>query len=176
VREGGRAIGPAIGNIYGSLIGDKVAAARERRLDKIARETKRILYDRDVKEQVEPPEDIAIPLLEAAQSEPRQELQQLWALANAMDPARAENVRPEFIDTVRKLQPIDAKMLTIVEKTMEGNNLMQIPHLAAQADLRESAAGVSTHLESEHGVRRTGGQNLIALTDFGKELMIAIAP
>ena len=72
IREGGRAIAPAIGNIYGVLIGDKVAAARERRLDEITRKTKKILQDRKVKDSVELPEDIAIPLLEAAQSEPRE--------------------------------------------------------------------------------------------------------
>jgi hypothetical protein len=88
IREGGRAIGPAIGDIYGLLIGDKVGDARKPRLDEIARKTKKILHDRDVKEQGELPEDIAIPLLEAAQSEPREEMQELWArlLANAMDP------------------------------------------------------------------------------------------
>ena len=113
VREGGRAIGPAIGSIYGLLIGDTAAAARERRLDKTARKTKKILHDRDVTEQQELPEDIAIPLLEAAQGEPREELQQLWArlLANAMDPDRSRNVRPEFINLVQKLEPIDARML-----------------------------------------------------------------
>jgi hypothetical protein len=85
-----------------------VAAARERRLDAITRKTKQILHDRDVKEQQELPEDIAIPLLEAAQGESREELQELWArlLANAMDPERAQDVLPDFITTVSRLQPI----------------------------------------------------------------------
>lgn len=181
VREGGRAIGPAIGNICGLLIGDKVAAARERRLDEIARKTKKILHDRDVKDPLELPEDIAIPLLEAAQGESREEMQELWArlLANAMDPARADNVRPEFIDTVRRLQPIDAKILSIVGETMVGSNpnLLQVGQLADRAKLRDSAVAVSVaHLESWYCVRRTGGNSLIGLTDFGKEFMTAAAP
>jgi hypothetical protein len=181
IREGGRAIGPTIGNIYGLLIGDKVAAARERRLDEITRKTEKILHDRDVKERLELPDDIAIPLLEAAQGESREELQELWArlLANAMDPSRADNVRPEFIDTVRRLQPTDAKILTVVSATMVGSNptLLQVAQIAARAKLRDSAAEVGiAHLVGEHCVQRIGGNHLIALTDFGKEFMIAVAP
>jgi abortive infection alpha-like protein len=179
VREGGRAIGPAIGNIYGLLIGDKVVAARTRRLDEITRKTKKILQDRDVQEKKELPEDIAIPLLEAAQGEPREELQELWArlLANAMDPARANDVRPEFIDTVRKLQPIDTKILSIVSTTMAGNERLQVAQLAERAKLRPSAAHVSVeHLVSEHCLQKIGGNALIALTTFGTEFMIAVAP
>lgn len=128
------------------------------------------------------PEYIAIPLLGAAQSEPREEMQELWArlLANAMDPARAENVRPEFVEMLRKLQPIDAKILTIVKSAMPGGpsvGLVDVNQIAARAELRESAAGVSvSHLEEEHCIRRIGSNRAIALTEYGQELMIAVAP
>ncbi|MEH2491608.1 Abi-alpha family protein [Bradyrhizobium sp. AZCC 2230] len=104
VREGGRAIGPAVGDIYGLLIGDRISAARKRRMEEIAHRAQKNLDDRDVKEKTELPESLAIPLLEAAQGESREELQALWArlLANAMDPSRAEDVRPEFVETVGK--------------------------------------------------------------------------
>src|SRR5262245_48163088 len=121
VRDGSRALAPTIGDIYGILIGDKVSAARTRRLDEITRETKRILQDRNVKEQQELPEDIAIPLLEAAQGEPRKEMQKLWAqlLANAMDPSRAGDVRPEFIETLKQLQTLDALLLEAARVALE---------------------------------------------------------
>jgi hypothetical protein len=102
-------MGPAISNAYGFLIGDHVTAARERNLDKISRKTKKILHDRDVAEQQPIPEAIGIPLLEAAKGETREVLQDIFAglLANAMDPKLSDNVRPEFIDTVKKWQPLD---------------------------------------------------------------------
>src|SRR5207247_924153 len=75
IREGGRAIGPAVGDIYGLLIGDRISAARKRRLDNVAGKTKRNLDARDVKERLELPESFAIPLLEAAQAETRDEMQ-----------------------------------------------------------------------------------------------------
>jgi hypothetical protein len=78
-----------IANIYGLLIGDQISAARHRRLDAMTRRTRKILKDRDLSEASEVAEQIAIPLLEAAQGEPRPEMQDLWSilLANAMDPA-----------------------------------------------------------------------------------------
>jgi hypothetical protein len=179
VREGGRAIAPAIGEIYGLLIGDKLGAARKRRLDELARETKKILHDRHVKEQQELPEDIAIPLLEAAQSEPREELQNLWArlLANAMDPARSYNVRPEFIVIIRKLHPFDAKILTLLEELSTSNTLLDTSQIAERIKLRPTAVQVSVaHLLQLQCVRIVGGNQLLSLTEFGKELMIAVAP
>src|SRR4051794_1725941 len=85
---------PAVADAYGFLIGDRISAARERQLDKLSRETKKILYDRNVEETQPLPEQIAIPLLEAAQGETRSELQDVFAtmLANAMDPKFASNV------------------------------------------------------------------------------------
>jgi hypothetical protein len=56
---------------------------------------------------------LAIPLLRAAYDESRPELQELWAqlIAAAMDPQRANKVRRSFIDTVRRLDPLDALIL-----------------------------------------------------------------
>jgi hypothetical protein len=111
------ASGP-IGNAYGVLIGDKLEAARIRRLDATTRETKRILRDRDVAEAADVPEQIAIPLLESAQRESRKEMQDLWSrlLANAMDPARQDDVRPEIIRALNTLQPVDVLIMELLAK------------------------------------------------------------
>jgi hypothetical protein len=70
---------PAIGDAYGFLIGDRIKEQRERNADKMARETKRILDERNLKETSALPEDLAAPLLEAAQREPREELLRLYS-------------------------------------------------------------------------------------------------
>src|SRR5258708_20414433 len=113
VRDGAHAISRPVANIYGLLIGDQIEASRERNLDAISRKTKKILVDRDLSETSPVTEQIAIPLLEAARGETREEMQTLWAqlLANSMDPARRKDVRPGFIDVLRHFHPVDAVRL-----------------------------------------------------------------
>jgi hypothetical protein len=169
------AAGP-IADIYGLVIGDHIGAARSRRLDKMMRKTKKILKDRDLAETAEVAEQIAIPLLEAAQREPRDEMQELWArlLANAMDPSRSGDVRPEFIDALRGFHPIDAVVLEAVKKS---NNDTPMPGgLSQQINLRASSVAVSmsnlaslkclNEFPSQHGA-------YFRLTPFGSELLLA---
>ncbi|MGY4370392.1 hypothetical protein ACVW1A_006457 [Bradyrhizobium sp. LB1.3] len=94
VRDGARAISPTVADAYNFLMGDRLSHARKRNLDAIARETDNILRDRDVKDRSATPEQIAIPLLSAAEAESRDELRSLWSrlLANAVDPSRSERV------------------------------------------------------------------------------------
>jgi hypothetical protein len=49
VRDGVKAVSPAIADAYGFLIGDRMTAARKRNLDAIGQETERILRDRDIR-------------------------------------------------------------------------------------------------------------------------------
>src|SRR5260370_28438329 len=75
VRDGAHAVSRPIANIYGLLIGDHIDAARERNLDAIARKTKKILADRNLETTAPIPEQIAIPPLEFARGETRDEMQ-----------------------------------------------------------------------------------------------------
>ncbi len=56
---------------------------------------------------------IALPLLEAAQDETRDELCELWSrmLANGMDPKRSNVVRRSIIDVVKAFEPLEAIIL-----------------------------------------------------------------
>jgi hypothetical protein len=179
IREGGRAIGPAIGDIYGLLIGDKVSAARARRLEEIAHKATKKLEDRHVADRLELPEDIAIPLLEAAQGEPRDELQELWArlLANAMDPKRSNNVRAEFIEIVRKFEPIEARVFFNLH-TVSGDNWPVPGDLAKVLSLRETAVQVSvSHLLKLNCLRaHPANPSAVRLSSFGLELMYGLEP
>src|SRR6185437_15652234 len=85
----GRVLGTPIEDAVGLVIGDRLHHARLRNADRLARRTEEILAQRNVKP--EPVSaNLAIPLLQAAQDESREKLQELWArlLANAMDPKR----------------------------------------------------------------------------------------
>jgi hypothetical protein len=121
VRDGARAISPTVADAYNFLMGDRLSHARKRNLDAIARETDNILRDRDVKDRSATPEQIAIPLLSAAEAESRDELRSLWSrlLANAVDPSR-----PEFIKLLQSLEPLDARVLKFLHtKSLEDHVL-----------------------------------------------------
>ncbi|SNT09870.1 protein of unknown function [Tardiphaga sp. OK246] len=172
-----KSVSPAVGDLYGLAIGDRVHGWRQRHIDAVTRKTKRILEERDVEAQ-EIPEQIALPLIEAAQGEPREELQDLYArlLANAMDPASADNVRPEFIQTVKELQPIDLRILLGVSTYKSPNEqLPLINEISKGLDLREAAAALAiANLERLSCVRRVGGGQYLALSEYGREFLIAV--
>ncbi|MGJ5136866.1 Abi-alpha family protein [Bradyrhizobium oligotrophicum] len=110
-----RVFGRPLEDATGMLVGDPLRAARVLSQDWIARRVTKILHARNLRdEDSQPvPPNIAIPILEAAQDETREELMEIWArlLANAMDPNRSSTVRLEFIHTIRQLNPLDARLL-----------------------------------------------------------------
>src|SRR4051812_43884982 len=78
---------PAFADVYNLVIGDRLAEQRNRNADRYARETKRIIEERDIKEKRAVPEELAAPLFEAAIRDPREELLKLYAAltVNAID-------------------------------------------------------------------------------------------
>jgi hypothetical protein len=166
-----------IANIYGLLIGDQIEAARHRRLDAIARRTKRILHERDLSETAEVAEQIAIPLLEAAQGEPREEMQELWArlLANAMDPARRDDVRPEFIAVLKQFHPVDAVILKEMG-ALRGEGWITRKQMAELTGLRGDSVAVSLRNLTSQGCLDQHESGPWTISDFGAELLLAFKP
>jgi len=106
-------------DFVGVVIGDWLAHVRVRRWTKLQADTKRILEERGVKEPYEEiSPSIAVPLLEAAVDETREELAELWAklLAAASDPSRKNRVRSSLIATLKQMDPLDAKVLDALNK------------------------------------------------------------
>jgi len=170
-----------IADIYGVLIGDHIHAARHRRLDAITRKTQQILKDRNAKT-AEIPEQIAIPLLEAAQSESRTEMQDLWArlLANAMDAVRCPDVRPEFIITLKQLQPIDALVLHKIHERARNNpdqrGTVETAEIAPSLSMRPTLVVVSLdNLARVECLKKheSGHGDYYVLTGFGTEFLHA---
>lgn len=113
-----RVLGSPLEDATGLLISDPLRAARILAQDWYRRRVTEILRARDIRDEElkAVPPSIAVPLLEAAQDEARDELREFWArlLANAMDPGRSSRVRLEFIETLKQLTPQDALMLNEV--------------------------------------------------------------
>lgn len=110
-----RVFGRTLEDATGLLVADPLRAVRILTQDWYARRVTQILRERNLRdEQLKAvPPNIAIPLLEAAQDETRDELREVWArlLANAMDPNRSSRVRLEFIETLKQFNPLDALVL-----------------------------------------------------------------
>lgn len=166
---------PAIGEAYDFLIGDRIKEQRVRNADKMARETKRILEERDLKETVTLPEDLATPLLEAAQREPREEMLKLYAAlaANAMDPNH-DDVRPEFVETVRKWQPIDVRVMNFAAERRSTNTPYFSSGDVHQPDLRANAIQLSIDHLTELNCLRHQQMNGYLITAYGSEIMLAL--
>ena len=109
-------------DIVGLLGGDWLRVKRAENAARIAQKASERLRARNVKP--EPASlSIGLPILLAAADESREELQDIWArlLAAAADPGRSRSFRIAFIETARKLDPLDARLLQFVQQQMTPN-------------------------------------------------------
>ena len=112
-----RVFGTMPEDIVGLVVGDWLRHLRIRNLARINQRTEEILKEREILDKTEPVSpSIALPLLQAAQDETREELRELWArmLANAMDPSRSSAVRQSIINTVKAFDPLDAILISFI--------------------------------------------------------------
>ncbi|MCC8957628.1 DUF4393 domain-containing protein [Bradyrhizobium sp. Pear77] len=139
----------------------------------MTRRTRAILRERDLAEAAPIAEQIAVPLLEAAQGDPRPEMQELWAtlLANAMDPSRRDEVREEFISTLKRLHPTDALILKTMSERFPDRDWVP-PHALMSEGLRQTALDVSLRNLGMNACADAHNGNY-RITPFGLELVRA---
>lgn len=109
-----RLFGTAAEDVVGVVGGDWLRHVRICNASKLAARTEEILKQRGIAHKTQPMSpSIAIPLLEAAQDETRDELCELWArmLANGMDPERSSVIRRSIITVVKEFEPLEAIIL-----------------------------------------------------------------
>lgn len=111
-------------DLIGYFGGDYLRVARAMNIRRILVEAKKLNEARHINE--EPISiSLSLPLLVAAADESRDELVDIWArlLAAAADPSRSKSFRQSFIETVKRLDPIDALLLKAVwEETKAGES------------------------------------------------------
>ncbi len=111
VRE---ALGTLPADFCGWALGDWVKHKRELNRLELQRKFDRIATERGLKPDLDAASPmLVLAILETAEEEDRDELQELWAqlLAAAMDPQRAKLVRRSFIETLKQFDPLDARAL-----------------------------------------------------------------
>lgn len=134
----GRILGTAPEDAVGLVLGDPLHYVRAAIAGALDRKIQSKLERRRLTETRPVSPSVAIPLIRAAYDEGREELQELWAslIVAAMDPARVQQVRLSFIETLRNFDPLDAFVL-------------QKRHAASQARLFPS---VAAFIAGQHGL------------------------
>ena len=164
-----------IQDISGYFGGDWLHAKREQNRDRLKKRKEEILTERNVTERVSVSPAIGVPLLLAAQDESRDELREIWAhlLAAVEDPTREKNVRIEFIDTVKRMNPIDALVLRALLEPDEKRPNVQA-FIATKLGLPEIQVSVSRsnliRLECA-ALTPTGSITTFFITDYGRLLL-----
>ena len=172
----GKVLGTVPEDTVGLVLGDPLRTIRTAIALKYDDWITRLHRDRCVMPEPVSP-SLAIPLLRAAYDESRPELQELWAqlIAAAMDPHRANRVRRSFIDTVQRLDPVDARVL--MEMATSGPRVTSNPRdflaqrLSASTDEIEISALNLYDLRCVISDRSFDGN--FALTAYGRELVRA---
>lgn len=110
-----RVFGPLVENAVG-LLSDRLQYYRLSQFLTLKDKTNALLDARCITDTQAVPPHIALPLIEAATITDNEELQDLWAglMANALDPAFKEDIRPAYISIIKDLSPLDARVLQLV--------------------------------------------------------------
>jgi hypothetical protein len=115
---------------------------------------------------------ISVPLLKAAADESRDELQDLWAslLAAAADPNRSKFFRIEFIEVIKKMDPLDTLVLVAMGEGQPRVDGATQDRIREKLGVSRDAFHVSIdHLTKLNLLRKESGWS--ALTAFGRELL-----
>lgn len=106
------------------IIGDKLKFMRWQRKLRIVDEVNEILDQKGVTSTRPIPPKLAIPILEQACLEENDELQDLWCnlIANSLDPNFKAEIRYAFIEIIKSMTSLDAKILKYIYETTEETN------------------------------------------------------
>lgn len=166
-------------DVVGLLGGDWLKVRRATNFAEMLAKARERLDKRGVKDRAEVSLTLALPLLRAAADESRTELQDLWArlLANAMDPARSTLVRVQFIDILKKMDPLDALVLRKLSETGQPPSNARDEYARV---LRVSSDQVELSFVNLESLRcaSSGGSpapSSVNLTALGRQLLLAVA-
>jgi hypothetical protein len=123
-----KALGSTPEDLIAYFGGDRLRVRRAENLVKLFEKARQRLADWNVTAPIPASLSVALPILQGAADEDREELVDLWArlLANAMNP-NLNSVRQSFIDAVKKMDPLDA----VVVRHLHEANIMLV-HLSGE--------------------------------------------
>nr|WP_303657345.1 Abi-alpha family protein [Asticcacaulis aquaticus] len=118
-------IGEPLKDLAGLMGADWLKQVRADRIAEMSRDSQARLAARGVTQTVPVSLSVALPLLEGAADEGRTELKDVWArlLAAARDPNRSAKVSRYFINAIKKLEPLDALVLSQMTNNFDKSDL-----------------------------------------------------
>lgn len=114
-------------NEISGMITDKLRFIRWKRMVQMADEVNKILEEKGVEETRAVPPKIALPIFEEASLEDDPNLQYLWnhLLANAMNPTFNDELRYGFIDMIKNITGIEARILNEFYEVLHRENKLR---------------------------------------------------
>lgn len=181
LRSAGSYLADIVGDLpkdfIGWLVGDRIKAIRAKRLVKLAADADAYARLQGAAEPEPPPLKIAIPILEAAADEDREELQDLWArlLAAAMNPNRSRLVRQRFATALRSLDVNDVLVLQRLGDAHRAFQRTQTRDIAAALNMSEDEFEVSFLNLAQVGFVGDYNSQIRGLLSLGKEFLRTVA-
>jgi hypothetical protein len=165
-------------DLVGLLGGDWLKARRLENFARIAGKAQERLKARHVDARKPPRLSILLPLIVAAADEEDDELQDMWArlLAAAADHARAKSFRLAFIETVKKMDPLDAAVIRGIHSTelISGDMLTKL-----RSELGASEDEIEISIENLHRLElieeRGGKYKSSYMSAFGREFLRTVS-
>jgi len=178
-----RALGSVPEDLVGYLGGDWLRTRRGENIVRVLYEARARLEARGIEDTRPATLSVALPILQGAADEDREEIVDLWArlLANAMDP-KLGTVRARFIDAVKRMDPPDAIFLkyafdTRLQSIHKNDSLANngINQISRSLDIRQSALGVTISNVQALGFCHDAGPSY-QLNSLFYEFMLACYP
>jgi hypothetical protein len=165
-------------DVLGLVGGDWLHQKRKRNLRELEAKTSEILLSIGAGPPFEPSPSIVVPLLVGAADESRPELQDLWAalLASALQPDGGNRVRRAFFDTLKAMEPDDARLLRALASFGLGASIGIETENRVASDLGLIGTGALVGWEAlmKLGLVRTSMDK--QLTAYGQEFWRACNP
>jgi hypothetical protein len=122
------------------MITDKLRFIRWRRMVQMSEDVNQILIDKNINQTKAVPPKLALPIMEEASLEEDPDLQHLWnhLLANAMDNNFNDEIRYGFIDMIKGITGLEARLLNkFYESLKKDNNLTPIENVTEYSVTKE---------------------------------------
>jgi hypothetical protein len=185
-----RILGSLPDDLVALAIGNQVRVARWEQAHHLLHDAKERLRARGVLDPEPMSPSLAAPLLDAAASETDPSLAELWArlLANALDPERKARVRRKFIEVIKSMDPLDARVFQALVGHSGGMQPSVVQVVSSRLETDPDDVEVSLGNLSDLGLitppqyvsgansRQMAFRDRAPLTPFGRQFARAVDP
>lgn len=165
-------------DLLGIAGGDWLHQQRQRNVLAMKAKTEEIRLRIGAGPPCEPSPSVVLPLLIGAAEESRPELQDLWAalLASALQPDGGSRVRRAFFETLKAMEPIDARLFRALANVSTGAQITDQVEGLIEAELQVfgATAAVGWEALTKLGLVRTSLNKQMTL--YGQEFWRACNP